>query len=134
MTRVRDKQSNDYMNGHKKVTYWLGQPSICEACGRTDDEVRYEWANLSGKYLNIEDYARMCQPCHINYDDSATKGMNQPTAKLTDDDVREIRARFGARKKWQRGGDTQESLAEEFGVDQALIWRIVNGKAWTHVE
>jgi len=32
------------------------------------DLKRYEWCNLTGKYEDIMDYARMCIPCHRKYD------------------------------------------------------------------
>ena len=31
-------------------------------------ETRFEWANLTGSYEDIDDYARMCCSCHRSYD------------------------------------------------------------------
>ena len=60
-----------------KVGYWglhrwldkeLGRPRKCEHCG-TIKAKRYEWANKSGKYLEIEsDWLRLCKKCHIKLD------------------------------------------------------------------
>lgn len=56
------------------------------------------------------------------------RGEGRPAAKLTDDNVREIRRRHAA------GGITQCSLANEFGVSFSQICGIVNNKTWTHVK
>lgn len=40
----------------------------CSMCGRTDSDVCYDWANLSGNYDDINDYAPMCRSCHRKYD------------------------------------------------------------------
>lgn len=51
-----------------------------------------------------------------------TSGRESPSAKLTAEDVAEIRRRYGS------GGISQESLAEEFGVWRRTIYRILRGK------
>jgi hypothetical protein len=56
-----------------------------------------------------------------------TKGEEQGHAKLTDPEVLDIRARYAT------GRITQQGLAEEYAVDQALISRIVRRKIWTHI-
>ena len=55
------------------------------------------------------------------------KGTAHWKAKLTDDDVRTIRARYAA------GGVTQEALAAEYGVQHPTIGQIVRYKHWRHV-
>lgn len=57
-----------YKAMHLRVAKERGKPSWCSQCERTDDEVRYEWANLSGRYEDVQDYARMCVPCHRRFD------------------------------------------------------------------
>jgi hypothetical protein len=56
----------------------------------------------------------------------ATLGAKRKDAKLTDDDIRSIRAAYS-------GGEGQSSLADRFGVGQGLISRIVNRRRWDHV-
>lgn len=58
------------------------------------------------------------------------KGVSCHSAKLTEDDVREIRRRF---KGWDKvnGG---RPLAREFGVTDVTIRNIVYRKDWKHVE
>ena len=57
-----------YSVKHRRVYYHRGQPQHCEECGRTDDGVAYDWANLTGNYGDITDYRRMCRPCHRRFD------------------------------------------------------------------
>ena len=55
------------------------------------------------------------------------RGERHGMAKLTDDQVREIRARYAG--EW--GGQT--ALAKEYGVSQGLISQIVRGDVWRHL-
>jgi hypothetical protein len=56
-------------------------------------------------------------------------GERNHQAKLTNGQVMEIRRRY---RRVGRRGNGQE-LADEFGVDKALINRIVLHKAWSHL-
>ena len=79
-----------------------------------------------------------CQPRHLragssleNVYDAINRGRNAfgervPQSKLTAVSVNEIRRRY-------RSGDSQESLAGEFGVTQTAISCIVLGKTWRHL-
>lgn len=40
----------------------------CSICGTDDKSKTYDWANLSGDYGNVYDYAPMCGQCHRQYD------------------------------------------------------------------
>lgn len=53
---------------HLRVIAARGRPVECARCGRTDSEVRYDWANLTGRYEDIDDYERLCAFCHMSYD------------------------------------------------------------------
>jgi len=55
------------------------------------------------------------------------RGTLNSSAKLTDKQVYEIRARYKA------GGIKQTELADEFGVTQPMISQIILGKAWSHI-
>lgn len=46
----------------------------CSVCGRKDDGIKYDWANLTGKYEDINDYAPMCRSCHRQYDKKRKAG------------------------------------------------------------
>lgn len=55
------------------------------------------------------------------------KGSASPVSKLTDDQVRTIRARYASEKI------TQTELGREFGVTGSLVCMIVSGKRWPHL-
>ena len=59
-----------YVTCHQRVYVKYGPAICCSTCGKDDPNVHYEWANLTGDYENIEDYAQMCKPCHTAYDHS----------------------------------------------------------------
>ncbi len=61
-------------------------------------------------------------------DGNSTKGERQPNAKLTDEEVNEIR------RLLQGGGTTQKELGDMFGVAQPTISRIKMCKRWSHVD
>ena len=73
-THPRWKGENaGYVSKHKWVVKHYGKPEFCEACG-TEEKRRYEWANISGEYIRkIDDWMRMCVPCHRKFDDNARK-------------------------------------------------------------
>lgn len=54
-------------------------------------------------------------------------GVGNPNAKLTEQQVLELRARYS------EGGVTQTKLAAEYGVSTALVSFIVTRKAWRHL-
>lgn len=54
------------------------------------------------------------------------RGVDNGRAKLTDEQVWEIRGRY------QRGVTRQVDIAADYGVDQGTISRIVRGAGWRH--
>jgi len=54
-------------------------------------------------------------------------GERQHLAKLTEDQVREIR------RLWQQGGVSMAEMGRRFGVTVTPIWQILSGKTWRHV-
>ncbi len=88
------------------------------------------------------DNRRCVNPSHLwagthrdNMDDRCAKGRTvgqrpgegSTVSKLTNEQVLEIRAIYA------RGGRTQASVAQQFGVDTSLISLIVNRKRWGHL-
>lgn len=57
-----------YQALHVRVAVARGKPKRCERCGTTDPRKRYEWANLTGQYDDVNDYERMCVSCHRAFD------------------------------------------------------------------
>ena len=64
---------------------------------------------------------------NFNMDLPVMPGVENPSHKLSEDDVLEIRRRYAA------GGVSQRALAGEFGVCQRTVTVIVNGHAWRHL-
>ncbi len=58
---------------------------------------------------------------------SAPPGQRHHGAKLTDQDVRDIRANYALCRM------TQKELAARFGIAQSTVSGIVSGKEWAHV-
>ena len=56
-----------YQALHLRVSVSRGKPMVCLVCSTTDKNKTYEWANLSGKYYDVNDYKRMCRSCHSQY-------------------------------------------------------------------
>lgn len=55
-----------YAAMHERVEAARGRPARCQTCGA---EPRWiDWANLTGRYEDVNDYAPMCRPCHRAYD------------------------------------------------------------------
>lgn len=84
--RNQKGENNSYWKGseatyaalHYRVEAKRGKPHFCEACGIIGAK-RYEWANLTGNYEDVMDYARMCISCHRKYD----KIRREQSGKLT---------------------------------------------------
>jgi len=111
---------------------------------------RYSWAIVNG---SIPDELLVCHECdnppcvnpsHLfvgtsqqNTDDmrvkgranyvSGLRGSDLPQARLTEEAVRELRA------KYAEGGYTQSDLAIEYGIKQAQVSSIVRRTSWRHI-
>ncbi len=54
---------------HAWVRLRLGKPQKCSDCGTFGPQKRYQWANISGKYLReLSDWIRLCISCHKKLD------------------------------------------------------------------
>lgn len=60
--------SVSYKGAHQRVRAEKGEPEACEHCGATAEEKRLEWANLSGKFHDPNDYIPLCVKCHRGFD------------------------------------------------------------------
>jgi hypothetical protein len=54
------------------------------------------------------------------------KGSDHVKSKLTEEKVKEARRRLAS-------GETQQSVASDFGVNQATIQAVASGRTWRHV-
>lgn len=57
-----------YAACHHRVYALKGRAERCEVCGLCDPTKVYDWANLTGNYLDPKDFKQMCRSCHKNYD------------------------------------------------------------------
>lgn len=62
---------------------------------------------------------------------TAKDGTNNPMARLTEDDVLEIRRRY--KKGSRRGPNSSYILAKEFGVSIAWVRAIAKKERWSHI-
>lgn len=69
---------------------------------------------------NMEDRRKHGKVCE--------KGESNNNSKISEQDVREIRA------QWDSGGTTQTALAEKYGVTVSSIHLIVHRKTWKGIE
>lgn len=124
-----------YSGYHWRVRRARGCPKRCEDCGTTTAPgQRYEWANLTGNYADVNDYRRLCKACHIRFDDVGQRvgamkvGRARPDmAKLTAEIVRSARVR-------SKCGESASALAREFGVHSETMAAAIAGRTWGHVQ
>lgn len=57
-----------YFAAHKRVRKIRGTPSKCSRCDTTRAK-RFDWANVSGRFEDPNDYIRLCVSCHSKFDD-----------------------------------------------------------------
>jgi hypothetical protein len=87
--RSQEKENNSSWKGnnatyaayHYRVESQRGKPHFCEACG-TMGAKRFEWCNLTGRYEDVMDYARMCISCHRKYDNKRRELTGKSTVNV----------------------------------------------------
>lgn len=57
-----------YAAYHYRVKSARGKANMCENCGRNDSVIKYDWANISEKFNDVNDYKMMCRSCHFKMD------------------------------------------------------------------
>lgn len=105
------------INGkRKKIGSFVSFEDAVKA--RQDAEMQFFGENLSRPLVEYE------IPSDVRARTNDTSGENNGSAKLTWEQVREIRQRY------VRGQITQKQLAYEYGVDQGVISAIILYKNW----
>lgn len=66
---------------HLRVQRLRGDPMECEKCGCTDGN--FEWANRTGDYADVNDYVRLCIPCHRKYDAKRRRKLGRSTITVS---------------------------------------------------
>ena len=103
--------SSHYGRDHKRVRTLRGSPHKCEVCGIDDTSIWYDWANLTGKYDDPDDYKRMCRRCHSKYD---KKNGNTYFFKINEKIRNEI-------IRLCVDGVPQKEIAEKFGISKSSV-------------
>lgn len=63
----KEVEEVNYATYHKRVNKKLGKARECIHC-HTKNAKRYEWANVSGKFGDENDYIQLCTRCHRKFD------------------------------------------------------------------
>ena len=62
-------ENADFPAIHNWIVKKLGRPKKCELCGIEENDRVYHWSNKDHKYSRaVEDWQRVCVPCHRKYD------------------------------------------------------------------
>ncbi len=122
--------------GYRSLHSWIrreyGMPTSCEDCGTTK-KGKYEWANISGKYLRERsDWKHLCRFCHKEMDwELLPRGESHPMAKLNDQKVKLIRL-MNSEFSWSIE-KIHEIFGEIWGVTIYAIKDVATNRSWTHV-
>lgn len=73
-SRVWKGDNASYSAFHRRLYRTKGKAAGCSACGQANTALYYDWANLTGNYADVNDYASLCRPCHRRYDQARESG------------------------------------------------------------
>ena len=107
---------------------WLPKPPRKIASTKDGFVVNHKDGNkLNNHAANLEYVASTANIYHARATGAlSAKGVRNNKARLTDDQVRQIREAYST-------GERQSDLAHRFGVDQTSISRIVRRDSWAHI-
>lgn len=77
---------------------------------------------------NTQDMIRKGRSCVWTRPECVVRGSVHSSAKLTEDDVREMR------RKYAMNESNQTELSREYGVSSGRVSEIITLKSWTHVQ
>lgn len=124
-----------YFSLHNWMGRAYGRPSLCEDCGLTDPTRKYQWANISHKYLRDRlDWKRLCIPCHRKMDMEdgyLLRGDSHPMAKLNAKKVKLIRL-MAKEFNWSRIR-LITFFGPLYGISRYTLGDILREKTWKHV-
>jgi hypothetical protein len=89
-------------------------------------------SRISNHYSNLRWATRKENDADTVVHGTARVGAANGNAKLTEDDVRSIRAEYRAIKNREREGRVSD-LAKAYGIHHATLIHIATGKSWAHL-
>lgn len=126
----------------RRDSYFKGKS--CVGCGSTEsleldhidpDTKIYQPSSLWGMSdlnpMKVAELAKcqvLCSDCHIDKSkrEGHQRGAKNSNSIFTEEDVALIRRRVA-------DGESQASIAKEFGVVRSAICNIINGRSWKHI-
>lgn len=77
------KEGKDLHYGtfHKRVAKKRGKANHCERCD-VKGVRKYEWANISGNYHDVNDYIQLCVSCHRKFDNEPGRNTKKGICKM----------------------------------------------------
>lgn len=106
---------------------------IGEKYNVSDNAVR-KWMKTYGIPTNRKSLRTFIESNGLEYDvkwridsSNTTRGVNVPTAKLSEDDVSKIRT-------MRLYGHSLRSIAKQFNVSHSTVSSVLNGKSWIHIK
>jgi len=116
---------------------YKGDPGKLLVCHKCDNPkcVNPEHLFLGTQKDNVDDMMSKDRHGSGGNSGSGLKGTDNPSVKLTEDNVLEIRriGRIGTSGRGGRGGNTEE-LAKQFGVSKVSIANILHRRTWKHIK
>jgi group I intron endonuclease len=107
--------------GRKKSDAWKQKISMSMKQFYENNPSHKEMLSQARRGTRLSDVVRQ------KMSDGHTRGSSHHNAKLTEDQVLEIKAKYSPRKY------SYGKLAAEYGVDKKTIIRIIQGKTWSHI-
>ncbi|WP_229801454.1 HNH endonuclease [Tateyamaria omphalii] len=117
---------------HVAAHQLVAESFLGPAAGSKMEVAHNDGSRLNAHYSNLRWATRQ-----DNSDDRCThgttvRGVNNPKAKVTEDDVREIRREYRAIKLPGSGRRVVE-IEEKYGLHRATVVSIAMGRSWGHV-
>ena len=139
--RLRDFMAEEDSNGYKRVGTTI-EGRVCRFLvhrlvmltfdPRPDsDDLDVNHKDFDRSHNDFDNLEWMTQLENNRYSADAGRhemaGVANPKAKITDDDVREMRKRFA-------DGATYRDLVALYPLDNTGVWRVITRRSWAHVQ
>lgn len=120
--KARQAVANGLRGGH------IQRGTKCAWCGEMPSPGKDGRSRLEAHHCKGYDYPLsiqwVCARCHRKMD-HAQRGQSNNNAKLTTEQVREIRREYPAR--------SAPDIAREYGVTSTAIYDIISGRSWNSI-